>query len=50
MKYIVVSDRYLDVFKDKVNESLDLGYELVGGIAAASEYGPTWYYQAMIKR
>ena len=57
MKYIIVKtygeEDHLDLEK-KVNEKIKNGYEPIGGITvikrAEYEYGPYWYFQAMIQK
>lgn len=44
--YEIVEDTDVDVFKNKVKELLNNGWDLAGGVAVDRSY---FYYQALVK-
>ncbi len=48
MKYVIVTGIYKNSFQVEVNEYLNEGWELVGGLVIGMVGQTTYYHQAMI--
>jgi len=49
MQYTVVSHFKMSEFEKKVEEYMEAGWTLVGGLAVSREHGSEVFYQAMVK-
>ena len=48
IQYRIICDTHLTAFVNKVNEAINFGWKLQGGMAVScSGSGKEWYYQAL---
>jgi len=49
MQYTVVTHWKLSEFEKKIEEYMEAGWTLVGGLAVSKEHGSEVFYQSMVK-